>query len=289
MSLNRVHQTGRLMKSSTSFLSGIFLPTAVAVATLTTVSVAQTVVIDEWTFNNDATPQLSDQGTSLQGRWTDAAQAVPQVPGDNLFILAPTNQFFSGKIALSAPIDTATYSSAIITVDYTALDFSADPSQNSQLQFRLWDDDGGTDEWLGLSIQDNFANDKVFGRMNRGAEFGGGGQNAGRLVDGLGPDATPRTVVMEIDWINNEVRMSSPQWQWSSIGGTESPATFTNSLSLASIGQIDKIQSNFSAWTAGDTISVDNVRVEAVLIPEPSTVGLAGLGALSLFLIRRRS
>jgi hypothetical protein len=270
---------------NTSLLSAT---AAIAVLAMAPFSQAQFVTIDEWTFNNDASPQLSDQGTSLQGRWTDAAQAVSQVPGDNAFILAPTNQFFTGRIALSSPIDAVSYSSARITVSYTSLDFSANPAQNSQLQFRMWDDDGGTDEWIGLSIQDNFNNDKVFGRINRGPAFGGGGLNAGRLVNGLtdiAPTNTPRTVVMEIDWVNDEVRMSSPAWQFSNNGPT---GTFTNSLSLASIGQIDKIQSNFNAWTLGDTITVDNVLVEGFLIPEPTSFALVGLGALSMFLIRRK-
>jgi hypothetical protein len=265
--------------------SRTFLSAVVAITALAASSLAQAVIIDEWTFDNDASPQLSDQGTSLQGKWTDAAQTVVQPAGDNVFILAPTNQFFSGQIPLSSPIDTATYASARITVTYTALDFSINPAANSQLQFRLWDDDGGTDEWIGLSIQDNFNNDTVFGRINRGPAFGGGGMNAGRLVNGLGPDSTPRTVVMEIDWTNDEVRMSSPDWQFSANG----PAgVFTNALDLSSIGQIDKIQSNFNAWTLGDTITVDNLRIEGILIPEPTALTLAGMGAFSLLLFRRR-
>jgi hypothetical protein len=249
------------------------------------------VVIDEWTFNNDAAPNLSDQGANLQGRWTDAQQAVPQVPGDNVFILAPTNSFFTGKSSLSTAIDTSTYNLVRITVDYTALDFSANPANNAQLQFRFWDAGGengagsGDDEWIGLAIQDNFNNDKVFGRVNFGGGLGSSGVNAGRLVNSLGPDAVARTVVMELDFANNEVRMSSPQWQWSTLGGAESPATFTNAVDLSSVASIDRIQSNFSNWTAGDTITLDNLVVEA--IPEPATLGLLASFGITALVYRR--
>ena len=255
-------------------------------------TVAQAVIIDEWTFNNDATPNLSDQGANLQSNWTDANSAVSQPAGDNMFILATSNSFFSGKATLSTAIDTATYTSARIAVTYTALDFSTAPSANTQLQLRLWDAGGengaGTadDEWIGLAIQDNFNNNKVFGRVNSGGGLGGIGANAGRLVNSLGPDSTTRTVVMDIDWANNEIRMSSPQWQWSSLGGGESPATYTNSVDLSAVSSIDRIQSNFSNLTLGDSITIDNIKVEA--IPEPATLGIIAFSGISILFIRRR-
>jgi hypothetical protein len=236
---------------------------ALLMTTISTGLSAWAVDIDNWSFTGDSLN--SDQSTYIGSNWESSNQLVPDPPGDNAITLTPSNSFFSGQKALSSSIDVTANPEVRLTIDYNALDFSTNNTANSQFGFRLWTYDAlqSQTNWVGISIMDNFNNDKVFARFIRDPALGGADANAGRLVNGLGPDSTPRTVVMDINFELGEVSVSSPAWQWSSIGGSESPATFTYSLpAITNWTSVDRFQTQFANQTDGDTITIDNILVE---------------------------
>ena len=69
--------------------------------------------------------------------------------------------------------------------------------------------------------------------------------------------------------------------------------TFTNDLSALTGGGVDNnanVQIRFYPYlsNAGGTLRIDNITIDATVIPEPSTVLLAGAGLVGLLALRRR-
>jgi hypothetical protein len=258
--------------------------TAVMVAVLALTAVAASAaIIDEWDMNDNGQWQNSNNGLNLGAHYSSNNQQVAQVDDDGTFIFSPTAtpQGFSGKTDLSSVAD-LTAGVVTLSYTYTAMDWSANPAANSQVGFRLWNSAGS--QYVGMSFQDT--SDKIWAYTKSSAGLGGLNAKTGRLINGLVDSSTPRTVKLELDYANSEVRMyADTQWQWSPSGVN---AVFTNSVDFASAGVTDiaKFQTYYQNWGTGDTATVDNIRIEA--IPEPATLSMIGLVGSTLLILRRR-
>jgi hypothetical protein len=217
---------------------------------------AQAGTVEEWNFKNGS--PKSEQGTSLGMRWRDDAQAESGIM-KAAYKLTPKEAFFSRLAPLAKPIDCTKRPVVRLEIEFSAVDFSANPSANTHFLFKLADSKSEKD--AGLMIRDFFKQDAIHANVfhNLGGKFAF--ENSGRLVDSLGPDNTSHTVVLELDFKKNEARVSTtPAWIWSPKG---KKGTVVHTLDLSGIKTIDALQSGFRDLTAGDTITVEHIKISS--------------------------
>lgn len=254
--------------------------TVVTMAMMALAAVAvSAAIIDEWDMNGNGTWQNSNNGLNLGGHYKTNNQQVAQIPNDGTFIFSPTSASgFGGKSAFTSSAD-LTAGIVRLSWTYTAMDWSTTPAANTQVGIRLWNNAGT--EYVGMSFLDN--NNKIFAYTKSSANLGNLNTKEGRVINGLSDSTTPRTVYLDLDYANSEVRMYANTWQWN--GGSD---VHTNAVNFAAAGvtDISKFQTFYQNWGTGDTTTFDNLRVEA--IPEPATLGMIAAVGVSLLFIRRR-
>ncbi|MFC1467951.1 PEP-CTERM sorting domain-containing protein [Verrucomicrobiota bacterium] len=244
--------------------------------------VAQAAIVDQWDMNNNDQWQRSNNGLNIGGHYNSDKHALAQTDNDGTFLYSPTTtpQGFGPKSALSSSSDLAA-GVVRLSMSYSALHFSSNPSANTKIGFRLWNDAGN--KFFGIDIADGGDSNKVFAQLvSSRADLNA--TNAGRLVNGLGPDGVGRTIILELDYANSEVRMSG-DWDWAPDGTDQ---VFTHAYDFAGNGftDISKFQTTYANWSDGDQITMDDITVEA--IPEPATIGLLGAGVMGLLAARSK-
>lgn len=241
--------------------------------------VANATIIDEWDMNSNGQWQNSNNGVNLGGHYNTNNQQVAQVADDGTFIFSPTTASgFGGKTALTSAAD-LTAGVVKLSWTYTSMDWSTTPAANNQVGFRLWNNAGT--EYVGMAFADS--SDKVFAFTKSSANLGNLNYKAGRVINSLSDSTTPRTVMLELDYANSEIRMYADAWQWKN--GFD---VHTNTVDFASAGVTDvsKFQTYYQNWGTGDQTVFDNLVVEA--IPEPATLGLISAFGGGILIIRRR-
>ena len=236
-------------------------------------------VVDEWDMNDNGTWQNSNNGLNLGGHYASNNQQVAQVPDDGTFFFSPLNASgFGGKNPLSTTND-LTAGVIRLSWTYTAMNWTNNPTANAQVGFRLWN--SAATEYVGLAFVD--FNDKIFAFAKTSAGLGNLNQRTGRVVNGLEDSTTPRTVSIELDYANGEIRTTADAWQWNN--GSD---VHTNAVDFAAAGVTDigAFQTYYQNWSTGDITTMDNIRIET--IPEPAVWGMiAAVGAGILFIRRR--
>lgn len=250
---------------------------------------ASAVVIDEWGFDSSGTPEVSNNGTSLQSSYQVSRQQSWAVQEAGFLTLSNTNgQFFTGKRPLATSVDLTSSASSVVrmTINYAGISVNdGNLATDATWGFRLADVD--SDNYISIQIGQD-TSDKIWARTK--SEVGGVSQRAGRLANGQEDLTGAYDVVLELDYANNEIRTYSPGgWQFDANG---TDYVFTNAYNFAdnSIDSIDYIQgfqqNVEQTGTQGAFIKLDNLRVEA--IPEPATLGIVAISGLSMLFIRRR-
>jgi hypothetical protein len=227
-----------------------------AVSTMYSIgAVAQVVIIDEWDMNGNGTWQNSNNGLSLGNHYSSNNQQVAQIADDGTFIFSPSTlgQNFGGKTSFSSSVD---LTEGVVTLSWTctAMDWSATSSDNNQVGIRLWD--AAENNYVGLAFTDN--SDRIFAYSKSSAALGNINQKTGRVINGLVDSSTPRTVSLEIDYANSEIRVSADAWQWNNGFNVH-----TTAVDFASAGMtnIAKFQTYYQSWGTGDQTIFDNLSL----------------------------
>lgn len=222
--------------------------------------------VDTWDMDSNGQWQNSDMGLNLGGHYNSNLQQFVQTPDDGLFVFGPTNtSSFGGKPSLSAATD-ITSGVVRLTWKYDSMNWTNTPTANNQVGFRLWNDAGT--EYVGLAFQDN--SDKIWAYLKSSSGLGSLSVKTGRVINSLIDSSTPRTVIMEIDYANGEVRMSAePAWQWSGVAGQPGTYVHTNAVDFAGAGITDlsKFQTYYQNWSTGEQTVFDNLAYEK-FVPE---------------------
>ena len=253
---------------------------------LTSSLAASAAVIEQWDMNGNGQWQNSlTTGLNLGGHYNTNNHTLAQTDDDGTFLFAPASlpQGFGGKTPLTAPID-LTQGVVTLSFAFTGVDWSGNPTVNNNIAFRLYESDAADAEYVGVQILDGFSTDRLRSRWDNSAAFGGTGSTFGRY----GADLTASgnySVVLEIDYANNEIRLSGAQ-DWDPVANGS--GVLTNSVDFAAAGftTIANFQTRYANWSAGDTMLVDDITISQ--IPEPATVGLVAIMGGSLLFIRRR-
>lgn len=225
---------------------------------------AESVSVDTWDMNDNGLNQISDNGVNLGAHYATNNQQFAQVDDDGLFLFAPTNASgYGSQIPLSSGSD---LTAGIVTLSYTfdSVDWSTNAAESTKCGFRVYN--AATTNYVGIELLDS--NDKLFAFTKSSAGLGGVNNKAGRLAVGLvGSDS--RTITLELDYANSEVRMSG-NWQWSPGG----QVTFTNAVDFAAAGvtEIDRIRTYYAKWSAEDKISSDELSVGYISSAPPKGV-----------------
>ena len=229
---------------------------------------AQWQSVDTWDMNDNVEFQTSDNGTGLGSHYNTNLHQFVQIPDDGLFIFAPTNtQGFSEKPALSSAIN-LTSSVVRLSWTYQSLNWTNSPTANNKIGIRLWDDTNS--EYVSISLEDN--NDKIFTYVKSSAGLGGLTYKSGRLINGMIDESTPRTVYMELDYANSEVRTYADTWQWNNGSNVH---TNTVDFAGANVTNISNFQAWYQNWGTGDQIELSNLAVEMFSTAEPEGVYIA--------------
>jgi hypothetical protein len=249
-----------------------------AACTLTAMA-THAATIDEWDMNGNGLWQNSHNGINLGGHYASNYQAVAQVADDETFNFSPATlgSKFGAKSALSSTID-LTAGVTKLSWTYTSMDWATAPANNTKVGFRLWNS-AGTD-YVSLEFADN--NDTIWAYAKSSASLGSINMQGGRLINSLADSTTPRTVELEIDYANSEIRISCAEgWQWSSAGAD---AVFSQTIDLAGAGITDlgKFQTYYANWSAGDITVFDNLRVETIEPINTTDVYIADTAAFSV-------
>ena len=218
--------------------------------------------VDTWDMEGNEERQLSDNGTDLGDIFATNSQQVAQVPDDGTFIFSPSNlpKAYPAKSDLSSPIDLR---DGVVRISFTmtAADWTADGSLNTKMGFRLYDD--AASSYMGVEIGDIGTTDKIFAYAKVSTDLTGGSKDnikAGRLSNTL-EISTSHTVILEIDYANNEVRMGG-DWEWYDDeilpGGV---LTIPVDFAAAGITSISKFQPYYGNWSEGDQITIDQIAV----------------------------
>lgn len=236
---------------------------------VTSLAFAQWESVDTWDMNSSGELQISDNGTNLGNPYNTNTQQVAQNPGDGLFIFSPDSASnFGAKSEFSSTTD-LTANQVRLTWTYDSLDFSTNAAANTKHGIRLWN--AAETDWVGISIEDDGNNDNVFVYLKDGDGIFGNNTKLGRLVKGLGPDAVSRTFQMVLDYENNEIIVSSDNWQWSGNNPDNKGPVYVQSYDFATNGLTDvsRFQLFHQNWGEGDYLTQDLLSIERQSSADP--------------------
>jgi hypothetical protein len=266
----------RLISSAT--LAGNLAEIKVDYANVSTIAAEVTVTtqVEEWNMNSSGdTYKKSDLATNFGVIYGTNDQSVAQVDGNGSFILAPEITQKSTKKDLAAAFDlTAGVVQLKVTVD--SVDWSTNESLKSKTGWRIFENSTTSTNSVDLEFLVN--NSRVFAyiKTSKGA-MGEANQKGGRILNGLVGtiDSTDRTVILELDYANSEVRLF-PEDRWQKPG-TLPALVYTQAVDFASAGmtEVSAIQAYYANMTLGDEIVLDNIRLEQSVIVEeaPASYG----------------
>jgi hypothetical protein len=185
-----------------------------------------------------------------------------------------------------------------LSLGVTDIDFDASGANNTSFSVRLWDKKN--ESWMGISLMDNFASDKLsFSILS----------SEGTLISG-GTGLTDKNNRTRAAWIQDNTSLSDPAAQefslrmsfttgeWGAdVDGVEvATGTFFNQEDSGTAEDeveftaIDRYQIAFQKTTsAEDSIDIDYIAIETIeTIPEPATMGLVVVMGGGLIWVKRR-
>ena len=200
-----------------------------------------------------------------------------------------SNNLSNDPYVYAAPGPEVTLRMNINHIDFSST--TGNSANNANFGFRLWDNKSGNTDgvgsyWIGLAIQDSFAQDRLMLTVQ--------GSDGMILSGGTGlNDPGTRT---RVDWLTEDnvledatdyqfelaLNFGTGAWGVTINGGSAITGTFDHTK----LGAIDRYQAAFQQFSDGDFLDIDLLEVESV-VPEPVSVGLAILGG-SFMLIRNR-
>ena len=259
------------------------------------VSISFGAVVQNWSF--DSGSLISDSGRHLGGAATAGSTTTLNDFNNNAANVGDTATLARGATGSSwiGPINndaTAVLYQDIVklTLKLTAADFTGNIASHTDWSFRLHD--SANSAWISLGLMDLFGNDRLVTALKTS------GTGATGLITSGGLSGVSNRQVVNWTEAAGELALNTTEYEsaltldygagtWEVVTyngdytGTQA-GTFNNEV----ITGFDKWQLSFANFDAADSVTLDNLTIEA--IPEPATVGLLSMMGGGLFWMRRR-
>lgn len=235
-------------------------------------TLAQAAVVDEWDMNGNAQWQSSNNGINLGSHYNTNNQAVAQVAEDGTFNFSPSPAFDPDGSAFGGTGPLSSTNSLIDNVirlswSYTAMDWTTSAASGQGVGFRIYN--AAETEYVGIELREYSG--KIWAYTKSSTNLGGLSEKVGRLINGLAGSGTPRTVNLELDYANGEVRMyAGSDWDYSA-SGNDGVFVYAVDFATAGVTDIGAFQTYFSNWGAANVTTFDNLRIETLPVQSAQT------------------